>query len=108
MSLPSGYKQLEYIRSTATTYTDTDIQPTETHVYTVTAYNADGESDPARLTAYSKEGFVKVVPVISSASITPQKTTINASVFIQVFAEDIIKILEAYYYNSGDIYSGEV
>lgn len=94
--------------TTETTYTDTDIQPTETHVYTVIAYNAGGESEPAKLTAYSKEGFVKIAPVITAASITPQKTTINSTVFIQIFAEDIIQILEAYYYNSGDIFSGEV
>lgn len=40
-----------------TGYTDTGLQPNTAYTYTVAGINAEGEGDPATLTAKTKEGF---------------------------------------------------
>lgn len=93
---------------TGTTYTDDTVQPNGTYQYELTAYNAEGESDPAALTAKTAEGFVVIKPKILSAVFTQNPVDINQQTVLAVEVTEEIKILQPYYYYSGDIYSGEV
>lgn len=49
-----------------------------------------------------------LIPSIDAAAITPKPVNINAKFKISVTVTEETKILEPYFYYSGDIYSGEV
>lgn len=93
---------------TGTTYTDTDVSPNSSYVYTVSGVNAEGEGDPAELTASTAEGYVVQIIEISGAVLTPNPADINSKVKVAVSVTETIKVLEPYYYHSGDLYAGEV
>ena len=93
---------------TGTTYTDTDVSPNSSYVYTVSGVNAEGEGDPAQLTASTSEGYVVQIIEISGAVLTPNPADINSKVSLAVSVSETIKVLEPYYYHSGDLYAGEV
>ena len=93
---------------TETTYTDTTVEPNGSYLFSLIAYNADGESDPAKLTATTLEGVVIKVFEISGAEFSPNPAGINEKTDLSVLITEGIKILEPYYYYSGDLNSGEV
>lgn len=93
---------------TGTTYTDTGVSPNSSYVYTVTGVNSEGEGDPAQLTASTTEGYVVQIIEITEAVLTPNPADINSKVKLAVTVSETIKILEPYYYHSGDLYAGEV
>lgn len=93
---------------TGTTYTDTDVSPNSSYVYTVSGVNSEGEGTPAQLTASTAEGYVVQIIEISGAVLTPNPADINSKVKLAVSVSETIKILEPYYYHSGDLYAGEV
>ena len=93
---------------TGTTYTDTDVSPNSSYTYTVSGVNSEGEGDPAELTASTSEGYVVQIIEISGAVLTPNPADINSKVKLAVTVSETIKILEPYYYYSGDLYAGEV
>ena len=93
---------------TGTTYTDTDVSPNSSYTYTVSGVNAEGEGDPAQLTASTAEGYVVQIIEISGAVLTPNPADINSKVKLAVSVSETIKVLEPYYYHSGDLYAGEV
>lgn len=108
----SGYKLYRdgvlISTQTGTAYTDSAVQPNGTYTYTLIAYNDDGDSEAAALTAATTEGFVVIRPVFLSASFSINPASINQQTVLTVEVEDTIKILEPYYYYSGDLYAGEV
>ncbi len=53
------------------------------------------------------EEYIGYIPKILSAYITPNPAHMNNSVLISVSAEDRAVILEAAYFQSNEIYSGE-
>lgn len=93
---------------TGTTYTDTSVEPNNTYTYKLVAYNAEGDSDPTTLSAKTSEGFVIKVFEIASAVFTPNPVNINSTTKLSVNVTETVKILEPYYYYSGDLYAGEV
>lgn len=93
---------------TGTTYTDTDVSPNSSYTYTVSGVNSEGEGDPAELTASTSEGYVVQIIEISGAVLTPNPADINSKVKLAVTVSETIKILEPYYYYSGDLCAGEV
>ncbi len=93
---------------TGTTYTDTSVEPNNTYTYKLVAYNAEGDSDPTTLSAKTSEGFVVKIFEIASAVFTPNPVNINSTTKLSVEVTETVKILEPYYYYSGDLYAGEV
>lgn len=93
---------------TGTSYTDTTVQPNTTYQYTLSAYNENGESDAATLTAKTTDGWAVIRPVINSASFSVNPVLFNGKTVLTVSVTEEILILEPYYYYSNDIYSGEV
>ena len=93
---------------TGTTYTDTSVEPNNTYTYKLVAYNAEGDSDPTTLSAKTSEGFVVKIFEIASAVFTPNPVNINSTTKLSVQVTEAVKILEPYYYYSGDLYAGEV
>ncbi len=93
---------------TATSYTDTGLNSNSEYTYTLTAYNSDGESEPATLTAKTEEGYVILKPVIKSASLSATVVNINDKVTVVVAVADEIVILEPEFWYSNEVYSGEV
>ena len=93
---------------TGTTYTDTSVEPNNTYTYKLVAYNAEGDSDPTTLSAKTSEGFVIKVFEIESAVFAPNPVNINSTTKLSVEVTETVKILEPYYYYSGDLYAGEV
>lgn len=93
---------------TGTTYTDTSVEPNNTYAYKLVAYNAEGDSDPTTLSAKTSEGFVVKVFEITSAVFAPNPVNINSTTKLSVEVTETVKILEPYYYYSGDLYAGEV
>ena len=93
---------------TATAYTDSGMMPDERHVYTLIAYNADGESDPAALTAKTKFAYYVIQPFFHSAAFSVNPAEMNQSTVLTVEVTDEFKILEPDFFYSGEIYSGEV
>lgn len=93
---------------TGTTYTDTSVEPNNTYTYKLVAYNAEGDSDPTTLSAKTSEGFVVKIFEIASAVFTPNPVNINSTTKLSVNVTETVKILEPYYYYSGDLYAGEV
>lgn len=93
---------------TATTYTDSGMMPDERHEYTLIAYNAYGESDPAALTAKTKFAYYVIQPFFHSASFSVNPAEMNQSTVLTVEVTDEFKILEPDFFYSGEIYSGEV
>lgn len=93
---------------TATTYTDANMLPGESHAYQLVAYNADGDSSPAQLTASTQLAYYIIAPVIQSASFSVNPADINANTVLTVMAEDVFRILEPERFYSGDLYAGEV
>lgn len=108
----TGYKLhrdgVQIYTGTATSYTDNDVWPSTEYTYTLTAYNADGDSDPAEIAASTSEGFAVIRPVIQSAALSANTVDINTKITITVTATDEIIILEPEIWYSGEIYSGEV
>ena len=93
---------------TGTTYTDNDLQPSTTYTYTLRAYNAEGESDPATVKGKTKEGWAIKLFAVTAASISPNPVSINGKALLSVTVEETIKILEPELWYSGELYSGEV
>lgn len=93
---------------TGTTYTDTSVEPNNTYTYKLVAYNSEGDSDPTTLSAKTSEGFVVKIFEITSAVFTPNPVNINSTTKLSVNVTETVKILEPYYYYSGDLYAGEV
>lgn len=93
---------------TGTTYTDTSVEPNNTYTYKLVAYNSEGDSDPTTLSAKTSEGFVVKVFEIASAVFAPNPVNINSTTKLSVEVMETVKILEPYYYYSGDLYAGEV
>nr|DAP69577.1 MAG TPA: Glycine rich protein [Caudoviricetes sp.] len=93
---------------TGTTYTDTSVEPNNTYTYKLVAYNSEGDSDPTTLSAKTSEGFVVKIFEIASAVFTPNPVNINSTTKLSVEVTETVKILEPYYYYSGDLYAGEV
>ena len=93
---------------TGTTYTDSSVEPNNTYTYKLVAYNAEGDSDPTTLSAKTSEGFVVKIFEITSAVFTPNPVNINSTTKLSVKVTETVKILEPYYYYSGDLYAGEV
>ena len=93
---------------TATAYTDSGMMPDERHVYTLIAYNADGESDPAALTAKTKFAYYVIQPFFHSAAFSVNPAEMNQSTVLTFEVTDEFKILEPDFFYSGEIYSGEV
>lgn len=93
---------------TATTFTDTGVEPNNSYLYTLTAYNADGESDAATLQAKTLEGFAVQVINITQAVFNPNPAYINNKSVLTLKVLETIKILEAEKRYSGELYSGEV
>ncbi len=94
--------------TTATSYTDTTVRSNKRYIYTLTAYNDDGESDPVSVTAETKEGFVVLRPVIHSAVFSKNPADINAQTVLTVCVTDELLSLEPEIWYSGELYSGEV
>lgn len=93
---------------TGTTYTDTSVEPNSTYTYKLVAYNAEGDSDPTSISAKTSEGFVVKIFEIASAVFAPNPVNINSTTKLSVEVTETVKILEPYYYYSGDLYAGEV
>lgn len=93
---------------TGTTYTDSSVEPNNTYTYKLVAYNSEGDSDPTTLSAKASEGFVVKIFEITSAVFTPNPVNINSTTKLSVEVTETVKILEPYYYYSGDLYAGEV
>ena len=93
---------------TGATYTDTGVSPNSSYTYTISGVNAEGEGDPAELTASTSEGWVVQLVEITAAAFTPNPADINTKVKLAVAVSEAIKVLESYYYHSGDLYAGEV
>lgn len=93
---------------TGTTYTDSNVEPNNTYTYKLVAYNSEGDSDPTTLSAKTSEGFVVKIFEITSAVFTPNPVNINSTTKLSVEVTETVKILEPYYYYSGDLYAGEV
>ena len=91
-----------------TTYTDSGLQPNHPYLYTLTAYNSDGDSEPALLQAKTKEGYALLQPVIESAAFSSNPAAINQKITLTVKASELLKILQPEVWGSGEIYSGEV
>ena len=84
------------------------MQPSTTYTYTLRAYNAEGEGDPATVKAKTKEGWAIKLFAVTAASITPNPVSINGKALLSVTVEETIKILEPELWYSGELYSGEV
>lgn len=93
---------------TGTTYTDSSVEPNNTYTYKLVAYNSEGDSDPTTLSAKTSEGFVVKIFEITSAVFAPNPVNINSTTKLSVEVTETVKILEPYYYYSGDLYAGEV
>lgn len=93
---------------TAASYTDGGMVPEETHTYTLIAYNEDGESDPATLTAETAFAYYVVQPVFQSASFSVNPADMNTSTVLTVTVTDEFMILEPDFWYSDETYSGEV
>lgn len=93
---------------TATTYMDSGMMPDESHTYTLIAYNAGGESDPASLTAKTKFAYYVIQPFFQSASFSVNPADMNGKTVLTVSVTDEMKILEPETWYSGELYSGEV
>lgn len=93
---------------TGTTYTDSNVEPNNTYTYKLVAYNSEGDSDPTTLSAKTSEGFVVKIFEITSAAFAPNPVNINSTTKLSVEVTETVKILEPYYYYSGDLYAGEV
>lgn len=62
------YRNGSLLGATINTYfIDLTADDNETYVYTLTAYNDAGESDPAELTVYTRSGYFVIKPLIQSA-----------------------------------------
>ena len=93
---------------TGTTYTDSSVEPNNTYTYKLVAYNSEGDSDPTTISAKTSEGFVVKIFEITSAVFAPNPVNINSTTKLSVEVTETVKILEPYYYYSGDLYAGEV
>lgn len=72
------------------------------------AYNADGDSDPATVTASTLEGFAFRTITFSEAVFSVNPCDINAKTVLSLLAAETVLILEPEVWYSGDLYSGEV
>ena len=93
---------------TATSYTDSAVEPGESYRYSLIAYNADGESDPAKLTASTLAGFAFRTITFSGAVFSVNPCDINGKTVLSLSAAETVLILEPEHYYSGNLYSGEV
>lgn len=93
---------------TGTSYTDGDVEPGESYSYSLIAYNADGDSDPATVTASTLEGFAFRTITFSEAVFSVNPCDINTKTVLSLSAAETVLILEPEHYYSGDLYSGEV
>lgn len=92
---------------TKTTYTDSTIQPNETHLYEVAAYNSEGESERASLNVNTLYAYVADTVKITSAAISPTTVNTGGSFKISVSVTESVEILYPEWYFSGEIYTGE-
>lgn len=93
---------------TETTYTDGDMLPSESHEYSLTAYDADGESDPTTLTAETEFADYVIQPIFENASFSKNPTDMNEKTVLTVSVVDKMIILKPTFFYSDEIYSGEV
>lgn len=93
---------------TGTSYTDTGLSPSSSYSYAVAGVNSEGEGDPAQLTASTEEGWAVQLVEITGAAFTPNPADINQKTELVVTVTETVKLLEPYYYYSGDLYAGEV
>lgn len=93
---------------TGTSYTDSDVEPGESYRYSLIAYNADGESDPAELTASTLAGFAFRTITFSDAVFSVNPCDINGKTVLSLSAAETVLILKPETWYSGDLYSGEV
>lgn len=93
---------------TETAYMDTNVQPNSTYQYSVVAYNAEGDGDPAAVAAKTTEGWAMIQPVISAAVWSVNPADINTKTVLAVTVTDQLMILEPEIWYSGELYAGEV
>lgn len=91
-----------------TSYTDTGLTQSSSYTYSVSGVNAEGEGDPAKLTAATKDGWAVQFLEIANAAFSVNPTDINTKTKLSVAVKETVKILDPYYYYSGDLYAGEV
>lgn len=84
------------------------MEPGKSYRYSLIAYNADGDSDPATLTASTLEGFAFRTIIFSEAAFSVNPCDINAKTVLSLSAAETVLILEPETWYSGDLYSGEV
>ena len=84
------------------------MEPGESYSYFLIAYNADGDSDPAALTASTLDGFAFRTITFSDAVFSINPCDINAKTVLSLSAAETVLILEPEAWYSGDLYSGEV
>ena len=94
--------------TTATSFEDTGVAPNQTYQYTLIAYNADGDGDPAELSASTEKGYAVRITEIYNAAFSVNPVDINTKTTLSLQVREIEKILEPYFYYSGDIFAGEV
>ena len=93
---------------TGTAYTDTGVSPNSSYTYTLTAYNDEGDSDPATLIAKTTEGYAVRLIEITSATIDINPCVVSQEITVTVMAEEIIKVLSPEIIYSGEFYANEV
>lgn len=93
---------------TSTSYTDNTVEPNTSYTYSLIAYNTEGNSDPATLTASTLEGFAFRTITFSEAAFSVNPCDINSKTVLSLSAAETVLILEPETWYSGDLYSGEV
>lgn len=94
--------------TTATSFEDTGVAPNQTYRYTLIAYNADGDGDPAELSGSTEKGYAVRITEIYNAAFSVNPVDINTKTTLSLQVREIEKILEPYFYYSSDIFAGEV
>lgn len=93
---------------TSTSYTDSTVEPNTSYTYSLIAYNTEGDSGPATLTASTQEGFAFRTITFSETAFSVNPCDINSKTVLSLLAAETVLILEPETWYSGDLYSGEV
>jgi hypothetical protein len=93
--------------TTATAYTDTGVFPSETHTYSVAAYNSAGDGFAAAVIGTTIEAYFISGPVIKSVSLSANPVTVSQQFTISIIVEEETRILYPQYPYSGTVYSGQ-
>ncbi len=95
------------LSASTTTYADKDLSCDSAYHYSLVAYNAEGNSDPALLTGKTTEGYAVMDLRITSVTLTPNPVAAGKTVNITVKVVEELRILEPTYPYSGEVYAGE-